>query len=1227
SAVYAQVIDAAGNISACSTPIAYVHDDAPPSSIILSGTTPVSPSSEPNPTVNGDASPGVTIRLYLSGDCSGAVVAETTTNANGTFTQAVGVTLNSSSIISANATDEAGNVSFCAAPLTYLHDDIAPAPPVLSATQPTSPGATTKPTISGTAENNSSVVIFADAACSQAVGSGTANGNGAWNITLTTDLPADTTTALFANASDAAGNTSTCAGGLSYTNDSTAPAPPVLLSTAPESPSSERRPIVFGTAEPNTTITFHLNASCSNTIASNGSTDEFGDFDIKLIAKLPKNQTSTIYATATDASGNISNCSSTFLVYVHDATAPTSPLLTKTEPGSPSNATTTPVVFGQASPDVPLVRIYLGQGCNTEAAVVVPDADGSFSVPVTVPANTQSFFTAKAFDDANNGSLCSTPPLEYIHDSIPPSFPGSYTGPELSLADKTTVQVQWPAASDNFTPKAAIVYELCVSTICGDTCDPWAPAVTTSGGDVSYTLNDLEPNTRYYIMVRGRDLATNLDTNSLVSSIQTPGTNIASAITLGGARSCAVVADGTLQCFGGTEIPQNMTQVSFGTSHYCGVRNNGKVSCAGDNANGQLGNGTTISSANPVDVVLDTGGILNQVASVSVGDGHSCALTVAGSVYCWGYNEHGSVGLAGDAPQQTTAVPVLLEDGTPLTGGIDLVSGSEHNCVLQADGAALCWGFNWAGQLGNGLPGVYFEPVAVDLSVADGFLELALGTDHSCGVGVDGRVYCWGFNATGQLGLGPNAFEIVTKPTWNGLEDARAIGASGSHSCAVLADSTVRCWGNNESGQLGAGFAGDSSPSPLVVSGLTDAVDLDAGSAHACALTSGGQMFCWGQNSGGQLGDGTNQNASVPVSVDELEGFSYVTDLDRFSDHACARLSDSTVRCWGRNANGQTGEPASPATSEVVIVAGLPPVVEVATGGAHSCAILSEGALRCWGQNTFGQLGAGTINAGTHIPQTVNLNGFARGVAMGQAHTCGVRTDGSVYCWGNNVRGQLGLGNQTATAVPSAVNVGGAVKVVAGDEHTCVVVSGGNNEVRCWGAGDQGQLGAANTNDSAVPQLVSGLDKPLKDIAAGADHTCVVFSDGTVACWGDNSAGQLGDGTNDDSAIPTAISGLDQVLSLSGGADHTCALRADDTVRCWGANDLGALGTSNTISATTPQTLIGASNMASLALGNKNSCLLRYDGTVDCWGDNSGQRLQVGPDAFYTTPQQVQCLP
>ena len=310
-----------------------------------------------------------------------------------------------------------------------------------------------------------------------------------------------------------------------------------------------------------------------------------------------------------------------------------------------------------------------------------------------------------------------------------------------------------------------------------------------------------------------------------------------------------------------------------------------------------------------------------------------------------------------------------------------------------------------------------------------------------------------------------------------------------------------------------------------------------------------------------------------------------------------------------------------------MIVGGLPPVVEVATGGAHSCAILSEGALRCWGQNTFGQLGSGAINAGTHIPQTVNLNGFARGVAMGQSHTCGVRTDGSVYCWGNNARGQLGLGTQTASASPLPVNVGGAVKVVSGNEHTCVVVSGGNNEVRCWGAGDQGQLGSGNTADAAIPQLVTGLTEPLKDIAAGAEHTCVVFSTGTVACWGDNSAGQLGDGSTADSTSPTTISGLDQVLSISAGADHTCVLRADDTVRCWGNNELGALGTSNTISSTTPQTLVGASNMASLALGNKNSCLLRYDGTVDCWGDNSGQRLQVGPDAFYTTPQQVQCLP
>ena len=126
------------------------------------------------------------------------------------------------------------------------------------------------------------------------------------------------------------------------------------------------------------------------------------------------------------------------------------------------------------------------------------------------------------------------------------------------MADKTTVTVKWPAASDNFTPKSGIKYEMCVSTTCGDPCDPWVPAITTAAGKLNHTLDNLEPNTRYYVMVRGRDLATNLDDNTLVSSIQTPGENIASAIYLGGARTCAQVADGTLQCWGGTEIPQNM---------------------------------------------------------------------------------------------------------------------------------------------------------------------------------------------------------------------------------------------------------------------------------------------------------------------------------------------------------------------------------------------------------------------------------------------------------------------------------------------------------------------------------------------------------------------------------------------------------------------------------------------------------------------------------------------
>ncbi len=1228
SMIYAQAVDEAGNVSDCSPGIPFTHDSFPPGSVLLTDTAPTSPSNELNPAVNGITEPGSTVSIFAEAGCAGGVVATGLADAGGQFSIAAPAAANTGTSFSATATDTAGNDSACSNDLAYLHDGVAPDAPTITGSTPPSPGNVLKPVIDGTSEAGATVKLYLDAACTQVASSGNQVGIAAtFSALMTQNVAANAVTQVYAQATDPAGNASACSDPFDYEHDGVPPDAPTVDATNPVSPSTERRPVVLGTSEPDSTVSFYTDPTCNNALGTSGTTAPDGNYAIKLVNQLPKNTTTPIYAKATDAAGNDSACSTTFVVYKHDATAPDSPLLTHTVPASPSNSVLTPVVHGTADSEVVTVEVYSEPGCKTLVGSLSPAPDGTFSIQATVQPNTKTLFSAKAFDQAGNASLCSSPPLEYIHDSIPPKFPPTYKGATLEL-DGSDLIVTWPKATDNFTPQNQIVYELCFTTTCGDVCAPGSPTQTTGPGQTKITLKGLAANTRYYMVVRGRDLAGNVDPNEIVTSIQTPGINIASGMEIGGARSCAAVADGSFQCWGGgAEVDPEVVKISHGTSHFCGVWSDGHVGCSGDNATGQLGNGSTLPSATPVPVVKESGGPLLKAADVAVGDGHSCALLVDGTVWCWGYNEHGATGINGEV-QQTKAVRIDNADGTALNGGVKIFAGSEHNCILRGDGSASCWGFGWAGQLGHGGIGVSFTPVDVDVSDALGFLELAMGTDHTCGLSVSGKVFCWGYNAVGQLGLGVGSPELVLKPTAVALADAQSIGASGSHTCAVLADSTVRCWGNNEAGQLGAGSSATESFVPVVVKNLSGAVEVDAGGAHTCALTTSGGMFCWGANAGGQLGDGTTVQKNAPVPVVALQGLSYVTDLTRSDTHSCARLSDGTMRCWGNNATGQCGEAASPATSEMVVISGIASVLETHVGGSHTCALLSGGALRCWGKNTSGQLGNGSTNAGTHVPQAVGLQSFARSVTLGANHSCGIQTDGTLYCWGDNSSGQLGISGGGSAASPTLVGgVSGALKVAAGDEHTCAITAAGTNKVSCWGKNDQNQLGTGLSGNQTTPKAVVGLTGSVKLIAAGAKHTCAVYANGKLACWGDNAFGQLGDGTKTDRATPKTVPGLADVVSIEAGASHTCAVLSNGTTRCWGDNSFGELGNGTSSPSTSPKTVPGFNDWSAVQSGNDSTCGLTNDGLAYCWGKNQNNNLNVGDNAIYPTPQLVQCLP
>ena len=332
----------------------------------------------------------------------------------------------------------------------------------------------------------------------------------------------------------------------------------------------------------------------------------------------------------------------------------------------------------------------------------------------------------------------------------------------------------------------------------------------------------------------------------------------------------------------------------------------------------------------------------------------------------------------------------------------------------------------------------------------------------------------------------------------------RDIAAGRHHSCALLSDGSVQCWGANESGQLGDGtLDGRAHAAPVL--GLTKAKAIAAGGGHSCALLEDGSVACWGTNERGQLGDGTHDPRPAPTTVRALGA---AVELALGFDHTCARLSSGELACWGANGDGQLGvaggDSASPSR-----VKGLASVAAVGAGGAHTCARLTGGEIACWGKNDHGQLGDGGKRGRARPTTIASLR--ASVLAVGKFHTCALRAEGEVACWGWNADGQLGDGTTADRARPVPVDgLPGALDVVAGNGHTCARVRDGRP--RCWGWNADGQLGDGTRETSARPREVREVPSAAR-LALGSRHTCALAEDGGVTCWGKNDRGQLGDGS------------------------------------------------------------------------------------------------------------------
>jgi alpha-tubulin suppressor-like RCC1 family protein/subtilisin family serine protease len=595
--------------------------------------------------------------------------------------------------------------------------------------------------------------------------------------------------------------------------------------------------------------------------------------------------------------------------------------------------------------------------------------------------------------------------------------------------------------------------------------------------------------------------------------VQVSGLSNVIAVEAGSNFSVALKSDGTVWAWGanslgqlgdGTGLPKSspvrvqglsgVTAISAGAAHALALKSDGTVWAWGSNNHGQLGDGTNASGrVSPVQVVGLAG-----VASVSCGDSFSLARKNDGTVWAWGYNASGQLG---DGSFLNRSLPVKAVN---IKGVVAVAAGGEHSLALTGGGTVWSWGDNTYGQLGsNGSSNRSFsyeamqqrpDPPPIGTVSAPTFTPSGgtFGAAENVGVHVagdnltvgnvavggssvlasasDGKLYAWGYNASGQIGVMPGSqYDTLANmeplPRQQSLDGVVAMAESSSSSYALKSDGTVWAWGNSY--LLGnGGSSGDPHPSPVQVSSLAGVTAIAAGAGHAVALKSDGTVWTWGSNNAGQLGDGTNNDHPTPMQVPGLSGVAAVASM---FNTTYALKSDGTVWAWGDNQLGQAGDgtefnyrksPVQVANlsgvksifagynaglavrndgtlwgwgtiNNIIIpnahpVEGLTNVRSAATGGDFAVALKEDGTVWVWGSNTRGQFGNGQTGGRVDTPQQVAaLSGVSwLGLSEGYSSDCylaALKSDGTLWVWGSNVHGQLGDGSVAPRYTPAPV--------------------------------------------------------------------------------------------------------------------------------------------------------------------------------------------------------------
>jgi alpha-tubulin suppressor-like RCC1 family protein len=711
---------------------------------------------------------------------------------------------------------------------------------------------------------------------------------------------------------------------------------------------------------------------------------------------------------------------------------------------------------------------------------------------------------------------------------------------------------------------------------------------------------------------------------------------------------------------------RRFTSVAAGTTSTCAVAEDKSLWCWGDGSSGELGNDATDDRY----MMVQAGHSSQWTGAIGVGRQFACGIKDYGWLWCWGANDDGKLG-SGNFHYIDESLPHVVE---PNVEWSDLALGDDHVCGVRKDGTLWCWGRNHHGQLG--VDSVIDEYLPKQVGAATNYEQVDAGYYNSCAIRGDGTLWCWGNNVYGQLGVAPtntdpNCGSCKRTPVQVGQDtDWQRVQIGGDRMsgtptrqgfvCGLRTDGTLWCWGSNLRGQLGDGST-SASTTPQQVGGDTDWADFCTGAAHSCGLKASGTLWCWGSGDSLQSGQADTAPLSVPTQVGSDVDW---TGLDCGADHSCATKKDGELRCWGSDQRGQLGRGTSgnkdsphPLMDDWLEIAGhsnhscgikndsslwcwgrnyvgqlgqpdkhdrQTPVMlgvvadkwkYVVTGSDHSCAVKTDGSLGCWGQCAAGSCGGAPKPGATGNTDPLYQN-WER-VAVGYRNACGIKTDGTLWCWGNDSDGQVGNGTPALKEnQPKLIDNGPWKDVKTYMKHVCALDV--SDHLWCWGWNSSGQVGIDSSEARVYsPQQVFAGQPGVTFISfdLGYSHSCAIKQDGTLWCWGSSPYGVLAK----TSKKPEPVGADTDWASVASGNSHVCALKTNNTLWCWGNHSAGQLGigTSLPLDAGTPQQVGQGSDWASISLGGSTSFASKNDGSDHAWGSNSRGQLGLG-DAWLT---------